>query len=75
MYRWLRGLDGTSSTGIRRWVQAHRGKEEIYGRSFIKEEDIPERRPPRATLINGGIPQRQVPQVLDMELEEVSRTF
>jgi len=69
IFRYLRGLDGTSTAALRRWVAAHQGKEPMYGRRFLKEEEVPERRGPRARLLVQGVPHRQVPQVLDEKLE------
>jgi len=69
IFRYLRGLDGTSTAALRRWVAAHQKKEPMYGRRFLKEEDVPERRAPRAKVLVQGMPHRQVPQVLDEKLE------
>jgi len=74
IFRYLRGLDGTSTAGLRRWVRANETTEPIYARRFLTEGEVPERRGPRATLLLQGVPQRQVPQVLDEALEEKLKT-
>jgi len=68
LIRWARGLDGTDAAPIRRFVEREKGKP-IYAKRFLQGE-LEQRRPPRPTLLNQGIPQRQVPQVLDKQLSE-----
>ncbi|KZT53145.1 hypothetical protein CALCODRAFT_501422 [Calocera cornea HHB12733] len=69
-FRWLTGKDGTSTRGLRRFVAKSKERQPIYGRRFLKDGDVPVRRGPRASILVQGLPHRQIPQLLDEELEK-----
>ncbi|KZO93573.1 hypothetical protein CALVIDRAFT_566312 [Calocera viscosa TUFC12733] len=68
--RWLRGLDGTSTSALRRFVEKNKRRWPLYGRKFLGAGEVPVRRGPRAKIVVQGVPHRQVPQLLDEELEK-----
>ncbi|EJT98685.1 hypothetical protein DACRYDRAFT_24277 [Dacryopinax primogenitus] len=74
-WRWIWGMDGTSSVPIRKWVESSRDREPIYGRTYLDEAALPVRRAPRPMLLHQGVPQRQIPQMLDHELEQELKTM
>ncbi|EJT98679.1 hypothetical protein DACRYDRAFT_24272 [Dacryopinax primogenitus] len=74
-WRWIWGMDGTSSLPIRKWVESNRVREPLYGRTYLDEAAIPVRRAPRPRLLHQGVPHRQVPQMLDHKLEQELKTI
>ncbi|EJT98681.1 hypothetical protein DACRYDRAFT_110586 [Dacryopinax primogenitus] len=68
IYRSILNMDGTSPLPLCRWAARAAVKDPLFGRTFLA--DLGERRKPRPGMVCRGVPHRQVPQVLDTDLEE-----